>query len=98
MAIDPFANCNYDILGWQCTLETCCLAQSLFYYLPNLGGNVFFALFFGLLMFPQVYLGWKYKTWGYASGMILGLAFEVMGYAGRVRLHQNPFDGMGFWM
>lgn len=45
MAIDPFANCNYDILGWQCTLETCCLAQSSFYYLPNLGGNVFFALF-----------------------------------------------------
>jgi hypothetical protein len=49
-------------------------------------------------MFPQAYLGWKYKTWGYASGMILGLAFEVMGYAGRVRLHQNPFDGMGFWL
>ena len=63
MAIDPYANCNLQIPDYStCTLDTCCLAQSNFLYLPSYGGNLFFAIFFGGLIIPQLGLGIIYKT------------------------------------
>jgi len=96
MAIDPFANCNYALSSDDCTLDTCCLAQSSFTYRPDLGGNIFFAVFFGILLIPQLGLGIYYKTWGVLIGMICGLVLEVVGYAGRVLLHNNPFNDNAF--
>ncbi|KAK5734861.1 phospholipid-translocating ATPase rsb1 [Elasticomyces elasticus] len=99
MAIDPYANCNLQILDDDlCTLETCCLAQSSFLYIPSYGGNIFFAIWFGLMILPQIGLGIRYKTWGFMSAMIIGLALEVIGYAARVQLNNNPFDGDSFLM
>ncbi|KAK3115226.1 phospholipid-translocating ATPase rsb1 [Teratosphaeriaceae sp. CCFEE 6253] len=96
MAIDPFAGCNPQILDNDCTLATCCLAQSSFLYIPNLGGNIFFAVFLGALLLPQLYFGIKHKTWGFLAAMVMGLALEVVGYANRVLLHNNPFNGNAF--
>jgi len=96
--MDPNANCNYDLPGYLCTLKTCCLAQSSFLYRPTLGGNTFFAVLFGLLIFAQIAFGIRYRTWGYMSAMILGLLSEVIGYVGRIMLYFNPFNGIGFWM
>ncbi|KAK3618237.1 phospholipid-translocating ATPase rsb1 [Elasticomyces elasticus] len=99
MAIDPYANCNLQILDNDlCTLETCCLAQSSFLYIPSYGGNIFFAIWCGLMILPQIGLGIRYKTWGFMSAMIIGLALEVIGYAARVQLNNNPFDGDSFLM
>ncbi|KAK5679175.1 phospholipid-translocating ATPase rsb1 [Elasticomyces elasticus] len=99
MAIDPYANCNLQILDDDlCTLETCCLAQSSFLYIPSYGGNIFFAIWFGLMILPQIGLGIRYKTWGFMSAMIIGLALEVIGYAARVQLNNNPFDSDSFLM
>ena len=98
MAIDPYANCNFELDSNLCTLETCCLAQSSFLYLPNYGANLFFAVFFGVFLLPQVGFGIYFKTWGFMAGMLLGLVLEVVGYAARIMIHDNPFDANGFLM
>ena len=99
MAIDPFANCNATIPSYECTIETCCLAlQSPFNYIPSFGGNLFFAIFFGVCIIPQLGFGIRYKTWGFAIGMTIGLVLEVLGYASRLILNHNPFDSNGFLM
>lgn len=100
MAIDPFAHCNLDpnFETSQCTWDTCCLAQSAFYYLPNYGANIFFAVLFGVILLPQLGLGIFYRTWGFMVGMLLGLALEVVGYAARVELHGFPWDKNQFLM
>jgi len=98
MAIDPYANCNTTIPSELCTLDTCCLAQSSFHYRPDFGGNLFFLIFFAIFIVPQLALSvWK-RTWGFGVGMLLGLLLEVVGYAARIILHNNPFDNNGFLM
>ncbi|KAI8938750.1 hypothetical protein NX059_004617 [Plenodomus lindquistii] len=97
MAIDPYANCNYGIdPKVKCTLETCCLDQSSFHYIPNWGGNLFFAIYFAVLCIPQLWLGIRYRQKGFAAGMLMGLILETVGYAGRLMLHNDPFDDNGF--
>jgi hypothetical protein len=96
MPLDPYANCNPHILNDVCTLETCCLAQSPFNYRPTYGGNLFFTVFFAVFILPQLGLGISYRTWGFMVGMICCLILEVLGYAGRILLHNNPFDGNAF--
>ncbi|EMC98486.1 hypothetical protein BAUCODRAFT_87156 [Baudoinia panamericana UAMH 10762] len=96
MAIDPYAGCNLDIPSDLCTLETCCLAQSNFLYLPNYGANLFFTIFFAVFIVPQLGLGIFYKTWGFMAGMGIGLVLEVVGYGARIMIHNNPFNGDGF--
>ncbi|KAK5114903.1 hypothetical protein LTR62_002062 [Meristemomyces frigidus] len=96
MTIDPYAHCNVSIPPELCTLETCCLAQSSFLYLPNFGANLFFAIFFGVFILPQIGLGIFYRTWGFMVGMIMGLVLEVVGYYARIMIHNSPFFGNGF--
>ena len=74
-----------------CTLGTCPLSLANFTYIPTLGGNLTYLTIFAVLIIPNLYLGIRYKTWGYMIGMVCGLALEVVGYAGRVQLHFNPF-------
>jgi hypothetical protein len=74
-----------------CTISTCPLELANFTYIPMLDGNVAYAAIFGVLLVPNLYLGIKHKTWGYMIGMVCGLALEVIGYAGRLQLHYNPF-------
>ena len=62
------------------------MSDSSLYELP---GNVFFAVAYGLLLPPQIYLGIRYRTWGFLFGMFCGLILEVMGYVARVQLHNG---------
>lgn len=98
MGLDPYANCNPSIAKNDCTLDTCCLAQSYFLYRPDYGGNLFYIIFFCLSAFPQLGLGIHFKTWGYMVGVLLGLVWEVVGYYARVWLHDNPFSQGAFLM
>ena len=98
MGDNSFASCNFAILSQDCTMATCCAAQSSFLYRPSYGGNLFFAIYFGILILPQLALGIFYKTWGFAVGMAFGLALEVLGYVSRVQLHNNPFANNPFLM
>lgn len=82
----------------NCTLVTCSLSCAQVDYLPTLAGNALYAVAFGLLLIAQLGLGIKCKTWGFMIGMICGLLLEVVGYAGRIMLHNNPFDFNNFIM
>ncbi len=82
----------------NCTVGTCPLSCAQVEYLPTLAGNAVYAAAFGLLLVAQLGLGIKYKTWGFMVGMICGLILEVVGYAGRIMLHDNPFDFNNFIM
>lgn len=82
----------------NCTVGECPLSCAQVEYLPTLAGNAVYAVAFGLLLLAQFGLGIKYKTWGFMVGMICGLILEVVGYAGRIMLHDNPFDFNNFIM
>ncbi|KAH7154802.1 RTA-like protein [Fusarium sp. MPI-SDFR-AT-0072] len=55
----------------------------------NLGANAFFLVCFSLLLPAQLFLGIKYKTWGYMVGMVCGLILEILGYAARTGLSKG---------
>ncbi|OHE94874.1 RTA1 like protein [Colletotrichum orchidophilum] len=80
----------------HCTVETCPLSCAQVEYLPTLAGNAVYAAAFGLLLIAQIGLGIRYKTWGFMVGMTCGLVLEIVGYAGRIMLHNNPFDFNNF--
>lgn len=84
---------NSDVL---CTLSTCDLTLAHFTYIPNLGGNAFLAALFGVCCLAQIGLGIRYKTLGFMIAAICGLALEVIGYASRILMHQNPFSKNDF--
>ncbi|KAK9482516.1 RTA1 like protein-domain-containing protein, partial [Lipomyces starkeyi] len=81
-----------------CTLQTCTLAQAHFTYLPNLGGNAFYAAWSGLLVILQILLLIRYRIWGYSAAMFCGLVLEILGYVGRIQMHFNPFTRNPFAM
>ncbi|GIZ47662.1 hypothetical protein CKM354_001074700 [Cercospora kikuchii] len=94
---EAYIGCNATITDKKlCTLETCCLAQSSFLYIPDYAGNLFYTIFFAVFVLPQLVLGFKYKTWTYMIAVILGLGVEVAGYVGRLELNDNPFNNDAF--
>lgn len=99
--IDPTALSsvtNFCILPDYCTLSTCDLSEAHFTYLPSLAGNSFYTAVFGTVLLLQIGLGIFYKTWGFLVGMIFGLALEIVGYAARIMMSQNPFTPNPFLM
>lgn len=81
-----------------CTLQTCDLSMASFLYLPTVAGNAIYAAIFGVLVIAQIWLGIKHKTWGYMIAMIMGLVLEIIGYVGRIMIHNSPFDNNDFLM
>jgi hypothetical protein len=81
-----------------CTLKTCPLVLAHVNYVPNLGGNVLFAVIFGLALAAQIFFTIKYKTWGYGAAMLGGLILEIIGYVARIQMHSNPFKDDPFLM
>ncbi|KAH8711894.1 RTA1 like protein-domain-containing protein [Phaeosphaeriaceae sp. PMI808] len=75
---------------------TCSIEGTLYGYYPNLGVNAFFAAFFGVCFFWQLFCGIKYKTWTYMIALCLGCVGEAVGYGGRLMLYEDPFDHNGF--
>lgn len=96
MGIDPYVGCQLAIPRENCTLDTCCLAQSAFRYRVGYAGNLFFMVFFAFFVVPQVSLGFWKRTWSYMIGMVSGLILEVAGYVARLLLHRNPFSAGAF--
>lgn len=93
----PLAYYFYPEIYCNTTVCPLSLAQ-ITGYVPSLGGNVFYLAIFALLIVAQVFLGIKHRTWGFLGGMVGGLVLEILGYASRVELHQDPFDGNWFKM
>lgn len=92
-----YQTCNLNITDSSlCTPETCCLAQGEINYLPSLGGNAAYAAIFGILLLSSLLFGIRYRTTSFTIWMSLGLAGEIVGYVGRVMLHNNIFDFNAF--
>jgi RTA1 like protein len=81
-----------------CTLATCNLSCAEVTFLPTLAGNATFAAIMGVLLIAQTAFGIRFRTWGFLVGMVCGLVLEIVGYAGRIMLHHDPFDFNNFLM
>jgi len=77
--------------GLYCTVQTCPLSMAWLSYLPSVGGNVLYAVLFVLFLLAQIFLGMRYRTWGFLAGMFIGILLEILGYIGRLMMHSNPF-------
>ena len=60
-------------------------------YAPNLAASIIFMGVFGVSLIGHLVLGWKYKTWTFMIAMLLGSSSEVVGYLGRILMHNNPY-------
>lgn len=79
-----------------CTLDTCPMSMATIGYLPVLWGQILFIAIFGAALIAHIGLGIRYKTWTFSIAMFFGLIGEAVGYAGRISLHDNPFNGDAF--
>ncbi|KAH7157745.1 RTA1 like protein-domain-containing protein [Dactylonectria estremocensis] len=80
----------------NCTLDICPLETSLLRYQPNVPSTIVFISVFGLSLVLHTYQGARTKTWGFMISMISGCILEIIGYVGRLIIHDNPFDFIGF--
>ena len=80
----------------NCTIAICSPKFSVYEYRPSLGGNVAFLVLFGLGLILHVILGVMWRSWFFMSMMVAGCLSEIIGYAGRVMLWENPFGFAGF--
>lgn len=86
-----FFNASCTAVGPGCPVE-----HSIYGYHPNLGINVFLVSSFACFAIIHICLGiWK-RTHFFAYLLTFSCAGEVAGYAGRVMLHNNPYDDVGF--
>lgn len=89
IAFGPLANC---------TLDLCPLEWSILRYQPNIPANAIFIAVFGISMAVHAWQGWQFRSWGFTASMISGCILEIIGYVGRLIIHDNPFDFSGFLM
>lgn len=80
----------------NCTLAVCPLALTVYGYIPSLPFSSLLLALYSLCIIIQVGLAWKYKTWTYMTVMVLGCITEIIGWAGRVLMHSNPWNHAGF--
>lgn len=76
----------------DCTVQICPLTYANLNYVPTFAGNLAYLIIFAILLAIQIVLGVRYKTWGFLVGMVCGLLLEIIGYAGRVLLHDDIFN------
>ncbi|KAG5982303.1 hypothetical protein E4U55_002075 [Claviceps digitariae] len=80
----------------NCTLSTCPVSMSVYNYRPSLPANALFIALFATAMSMHIVLGVRWKSWGFMTFMILGCLVEIVGYAARLVLYNNPFSFLGF--
>jgi len=96
--IDPnhlnLTTTNTTLIAMQrkyCKLGECPISWATISYIPNLGGNVVYMICFLVLLGVQIFFGVRHKTWAFMVCMIFGILLEIIGYVGRILLHDNPF-------
>lgn len=74
----------------------CPVEATTYGYYPNLGGNIFFAVFFGILGLGQIGLGVYFRTWTFMIALGVGTLMELAGYIGRILMSYNPWNSDAF--
>ncbi|KAK3323323.1 parasitic phase-specific protein PSP-1 [Cercophora scortea] len=80
----------------NCTLALCAPDYSVYGYQPSLAANAAFMALYALAAGVHLYLGVRWRTWFFAAAMVAGALNAIVGYAGRVMLHYNPWSFAGF--
>ena len=80
----------------NCTLALCPVEWSVLAYQPSIPASAVFIALFGISMFIHIFQGIRWRTISFAICMTLGCIDELIGYAGRILLHDNPFSFNGF--
>ncbi|EHY57193.1 hypothetical protein HRR83_002687 [Exophiala dermatitidis] len=82
----------------NCTISACPVEISVYGYRPSLAASGTLIALYAICIFFQLFLGWRYKAWGFMAAMALGCIDEILGYVGRILLWQNPWGQQGFIM
>lgn len=80
----------------DCTLQTCPLSDAYIQYQPHMAGNIFYLALFAIMLIGQIGTGIVFRSWSFMGPMVAGLILEVIGYLGRILLHDNPFSFNAF--
>lgn len=80
-----------------CTYATCSVADNgQLHYIPSFTGNVFLLVLFVAFLIAHIAIALRYKTWTFLIAMVGGLVLEIVGYAGRIMLHNDDFNENNF--
>lgn len=82
----------------NCTLAICPVQYSIYGYRPSLAASITFIVLYSISACIHLYLGLRWKKWGFMSCMLVGAATAILGYAGRIIMWYNPFDFSGFML
>jgi hypothetical protein len=80
----------------NCTLSACPLDQSIYQYRPSIPFSAIAIALYIITGVAQLYLGIRYRKWGFMAAMLIGCILEILGYAGRIMLYNDPWDWSGF--
>lgn len=80
----------------NCTLDVCDIRYSILAYQPSVAGNSVIMAAFGLSMIVHIIQGIRWRSWDFMACMVIGCIDEIVGYGGRVMMHQNPFSFAAF--
>jgi hypothetical protein len=83
----------------DCTLETCPLDTSYYFYRVSIASNATFVALFSLSLigFILTYAFTRRAT-AFTFAMVCGVILEVIGYAGRIMSWKNQWKEPGFLM
>lgn len=81
---------------WNCTFELCSIEWTIFKYRPSLPANAIFIAIFGLSMIVHIFQAYRWKQWTFGTLFSLGCIAEMVGYGGRIIMHDNPWSFVGF--
>ncbi|KAJ9617560.1 hypothetical protein H2204_013691 [Knufia peltigerae] len=82
----------------NCTISVCPVELSIYGYRASLPLSVALIALYGVCCIVQIGLGWRYKTWGFMTAMLLGCIDEILGYVGRIMMYKNPWNHDAFIM
>ncbi|KAJ5710565.1 hypothetical protein N7488_004721 [Penicillium malachiteum] len=82
----------------DCTAVTpdCPVEGTIYDYAPNAAASYAFCIIFGICSIVQILQMLKWRTWSFGIAMFLGASSEVIGYIGRILLHNNAYSSAGF--
>lgn len=83
----------------NCTVETCPISSSYYFYRVSLSANVAFLVLFSisLIGFLATY-AFTRRAFAFTFAMGAGVILEVLGYVGRIQSHNNQWAQNGFLM
>ena len=69
----------------------CPIEATLYGYRPTLGATALFAAIFALNLIVTLVFMVRSRLWSFQAWLSVGLIFEIIGYAGRLMVYQDPW-------